>query len=153
MFSRLLIVGCLLSLANGCSSGNAYDPVAASGTVTVDGQPLTGGRIFIAPMGAEQKNATALIQPDGSFVFRTYAAGDGACPGQYQVTVLKPVSDDEEGRGSPAQDVQDFVSPDDLTITVPAEGTTDLKIELAAPTSDDEITNSLQDADELEDED
>lgn len=78
-----LVTGVVLMLA-GCGRGVTLVPVA--GVVQVDGQPLPGGAITVAP--ADGRPASAVIGPDGRFTLSTFEPGDGVMPGRHQVTVV-----------------------------------------------------------------
>jgi hypothetical protein len=72
---RLCVLGsvalALLGLASGCSSAKLQN---VSGTVTLDGEPLTEGVVqFSCP---DDRLATARIQPDGTFVATDVRPGD-----------------------------------------------------------------------------
>lgn len=86
-----LLAGLIASLI-GCSHP-PHDVAPVSGTVTVDGRPLTRGKIMFAPLpsGDNQhpgKVAIGVLQPDGSFTLSTYGSGDGAVVGEHSVTVM-----------------------------------------------------------------
>jgi hypothetical protein len=61
------------------------------GTVYIDGVPAVNATVVFHLLGADPQKPTragdALVEPDGSFVMTTYAAGDGAPAGKYIVTV------------------------------------------------------------------
>jgi hypothetical protein len=81
----------LLALAlTGCGRGDPHVPV--TGTVKfADGSVPTGDIASItfqpATGGPGTKGASSLIAEDGSFALRTLKPGDGALPGDYQVTL------------------------------------------------------------------
>src|SRR4051794_30930832 len=60
-----------------------------SGTVRVDGKPITQGTIMFAP--ADGKAAVGSIGPDGTYVLTTYQMGDGAAVGSHRVSILATV--------------------------------------------------------------
>jgi hypothetical protein len=72
-----------LAIFTGCNKGPAIVPV--SGKVTIDGKPLTTGIIMVYQKG--YRPASASIQSDGSFVFKTLTTGDGCVLGEHPVTV------------------------------------------------------------------
>lgn len=83
-----IFVGIGLVTVLGCGDdtgiGKRY-PV--TGTVTFKGQPLETGRIDFHPVDAVNgRPATGEIR-DGTYRLTTLTPGDGALPGQYQVTV------------------------------------------------------------------
>jgi hypothetical protein len=76
----------------GCNSTQPeYVPV--TGTVTLDGKPLTKGNVLTQPSAG--RGANALIQPDGTFTLKTRDQ-DGALIGTHKVAVLSH----EGGTGS-----------------------------------------------------
>jgi hypothetical protein len=81
----------LLAIVLGCS-GKGPRPVPVSGTVTVDGRPLAGGAITVAP--ANGRAAGGRIGPDGRFTLSTWQLGDGVAAGTHRVEVIatKPMA-------------------------------------------------------------
>jgi hypothetical protein len=77
---------CLLVLVNtGC--GSKYPPTApVSGKITLNGEPVTQGRISFHPTNGERP-ALANIQPDGSYSLTTFERGDGALLGHHKVSI------------------------------------------------------------------
>jgi len=73
----------LTSMAAGCSKS---DMVAVTGTVTVNGKPAEGVEVMFNPQGSGRM-ATAHTDASGRFSLSTAAAGDGALPGDYVVTL------------------------------------------------------------------
>jgi hypothetical protein len=81
----MILAVALLLLATGCGSNRpAVAPVR--GSITIDGRPVTVGRIMFYPK--EGRAATAPINPDGTYVLTTFDAEDGALPGMHKVTVI-----------------------------------------------------------------
>lgn len=80
---KALVAGVVLVLA-GCGRGVSLVPVG--GVVQVDGRPLAGGAITVAPI--DGRPASAVIGPDGRFTLSTFEPGDGVMPGRHQVTVV-----------------------------------------------------------------
>jgi hypothetical protein len=93
----------LLLVGVGCSTR----PVPVEGLVSLDGRPLKNAAVTFIPEG-NGRIATAITGNDGSFHLTTFAAGDGALPGDYKVTitflpppgsekdVVKPPTNDQE---------------------------------------------------------
>ena len=94
-FSMLLRFGCLLLAAAwlaGCDEKQqAPETVPVSGVVRFKGAPLTKGTVTLQPLndgsGTSQRPAIGEINSSGAFTLSTYAAGDGALPGNYHVLV------------------------------------------------------------------
>jgi hypothetical protein len=73
----------LLAALAGCDGGPQIVPL--KGKVVYKGQPLTFGSVMLQPEGGQP--ATAVIEPDGTFVLSTHSPGDGATVGQNRVRV------------------------------------------------------------------
>jgi hypothetical protein len=74
-----------LVFAGGCAS--APPNATVSGTVTLDGKPVTGGAISFIPQNGN--TVTAAINPDGSYV------AEGVSVGEALVAVHPPAQDDD----------------------------------------------------------
>ena len=80
---------------SGCGRpAHQLDTAAVRGTVTLDGQPLPGGYVYVTP--SKGRAAKGKIQSDGTFVLGTYQKADGVQVGAHPVTVA-PVPSDELG--------------------------------------------------------
>ncbi len=115
-----------------------------TGKVTYKGAPLTKGMITFAPIdkGSETKDmtrrpATSGIAEDGSYTLATFAAGDGAVPGDYAVMVVSfknDPTDEEISQGAtyesavPAKYTSERTT--DLKATVPGEGSLEVDFDL-----------------------
>jgi hypothetical protein len=87
----LLVIVCLS--ASGCDT-SPYQLAPVHGTVTLDGQPLSGANVMFAPRarGDETnvgKPAFGRLQSDGSYVLGTYSDEDGAVVGEHSVTIIR----------------------------------------------------------------
>ena len=72
--------------ATGCgSSGPAMGRV--SGTVKVNGQPLTKGTVTFISTDGNRPNATGALDSSGGYTLQTTEPGDGALVGTYKVAV------------------------------------------------------------------
>ncbi len=84
----------LAAMVSLCGCGQTPYPVApVRGKVTIDGKPLSGGRIVFAPIAQSDsidsgKWAVGTIQSDGSFELSTYGANDGAVVGEHWATII-----------------------------------------------------------------
>jgi len=76
------IAAVLFTLA-GCTKS---DTVAVTGTVTINGQPAPDAEVTFMPQGAGRA-ATAHTDSSGHFILETAKPGDGAMPGDYNVTL------------------------------------------------------------------
>jgi len=84
-------IGCgytltLLGLLLGCGGNPARQPTApVTGTVTIDGQPVSQGVVNFLPESGRAGHGK--LGPDGSFVISTYGNGDGAVVGKHRIAV------------------------------------------------------------------
>lgn len=104
---RWIVTLAAVGLIAGCNQ-SPYDLAPVRGTVTIDGQPFTSGRVMFAPAAIGERRKTGkpafgLLATDGSFELTTYETGDGAVVGEHWVTLikLKPPSDAVEADGQP----------------------------------------------------
>ena len=76
----------------GCGDGRP-SLVQATGTITLDGNPIEGAVIALQPVGegedANRRPSAGVTGPDGKFTLTTYEKDDGVPPGKYKVTVQK----------------------------------------------------------------
>jgi hypothetical protein len=73
--------------ATGCGGSS---PVAAGGTITYQGKPVSNARVSFVPIGEggeDRAVATGETDAAGKFAVGTVKPGDGAVPGDYTVTV------------------------------------------------------------------
>jgi hypothetical protein len=82
MLKRLLIIG-LVSAVAGCSGSAA----SVSGTVTLDGQPLTKGDVSFHPDGGSGAPAYGQIDAQGRYSLSTGTEA-GLAPGAYTAVVV-----------------------------------------------------------------
>ena len=74
----------------GCSGETKLKgTVGVSGTVTQKGAPLAGATVTFAPTATGARAASGTTDATGKFTLTTLSPGDGAFPGDYQVTVTK----------------------------------------------------------------
>ena len=141
----------------GCGPDTSGLPktVPAEGVVLLDGQPVHGASLVAAPEGG-QHPANALSDENGHFALTAFPEmKTGAVPGTYKVQVTKTVEVQGGARGGPRAGTDDAAhaaesgtagvtwvnempekysnfESTDLTITIPEDGTTDLRIELTS---------------------
>lgn len=87
MQNKILLAPALLAAlltTAGCGDDNGLIP--ASGTVTIDGQPLTVGQVMVSPEGARQ--AIGVLDDQGRFSLSCYKPGDGVPRGAHPVAVM-----------------------------------------------------------------
>lgn len=95
---------CLISLTFLAGCGGGVKPpveklVSGSGTIKVDGNPVGGVRIRLAPINDTKSvgGAWAVTKEDGTFTLTHWSGKEGVTPGSYLVTFSKYVKPD----GSP----------------------------------------------------
>lgn len=110
----------------GCGDGRPAR-VAVSGTVTIDGAPVTRGNIKFVP--EQGRPSFGAIGPDGRFTLTCYDGNDGALPGVHRVQVdaNRPISEKQMEIFTPKRYADFRTSGLEVEITKPAD---DLKIEL-----------------------
>ena len=85
--SAPVILAMLAALTAGCGGGPTIVPV--SGTVTINGKPLTGRSGFVRVVPAGFRAATGSINPDdGTFVLTTLKPNDGCVTGTHPAAVI-----------------------------------------------------------------
>ena len=115
----------VLALA-GCGSGGPKI-VPVSGSVTIDGQPLTYGHVQVLPAG--WRPASGRLDGSGRFVLTTTTPNDGCPVGTHPVVVLAGESLTPETMKWHAPQKYADVATSDLKVTITGP-TDDLKIEL-----------------------
>jgi hypothetical protein len=70
-----------------------------SGIVTLDGQPLPSGYVFVTTQRGRM--AKAKVNPDGTFELSTYSDGDGVQVGTHPVIVTEVPPDEPAGKRVP----------------------------------------------------
>lgn len=78
----------------GCGNQSLYEVAVVRGTVTLDGKPLTGGKVMFAPVAQGQnaksgKPGFGQLNRDGTFVVSTYGKEDGAVIGKHWVSIMR----------------------------------------------------------------
>jgi len=82
----LLFVLALALTATGCGSSGP-EMASVYGTVTYQGKPVPKGTVSFVSADGKHRNATGQLDANGSYKLQTEASGDGAEPGDYDVTV------------------------------------------------------------------
>lgn len=89
--SVVAMVGlCFLFLSTAGCSSDQPPLVEVSGRVTMRGEPLTAGAIYLTPDATNRfqgDQPSSLLETDGSFRIKTYPYGEGVPPGKYAVTL------------------------------------------------------------------
>ena len=84
-----LIAASLLGFAGCGGGGGAPGTVPATATVTLDGVPLAGATVTLAPQSEGVRTAVGVTDASGQCTLLTAGAGQGVMPGQYKVAVSK----------------------------------------------------------------
>jgi hypothetical protein len=85
----LVFVVIALGLVIGCDSGpDRPATFSVTGTVTLDGDPVEGAAVNFIPTSGG-KSAAGVTDASGKYSLTTFASGDGAVPGEYNVTIAK----------------------------------------------------------------
>lgn len=115
----------LTAAAIGCQSGTAENPrtYPTTGTVTLNGEPVEGATVSYVPQG-EGQTAVGVTNAAGKYELTTFAKGDGALPGSYQVKVVKFEGAESEpvtGEAAPGaiEGDESYVPPDDGAAPAP----------------------------------
>lgn len=119
------LAAAFLALA-GCGGGGPKI-VPVSGTVTIDGQPLTYGHVQVLPDG--WRPASGRLDGTGRFTLTTTTPNDGCAVGTHPVAVLAGESITPETMKWHAPSKYADVKTSNLTVTITGP-TDDLKIEL-----------------------
>lgn len=100
----------LLALAiSGCGETTS-EKAQVKGKVTLNGEPVKGGTILLAPLSASGETASGEVQPDGTFTLSTAQSGDGAPIGKNRVsykppvTATEPPEDWDSSKGDPPRE-------------------------------------------------
>jgi hypothetical protein len=75
----------LLPLLIGCGNPGVAPTAEVTGTVTYKGAPLEGVNVVFTP--ANGRPATGTTDAEGKFTLSTFAAKDGAVPGEHKVAI------------------------------------------------------------------
>ena len=96
IYKRLTLLFCGLLVfavsSVGCSKKAALSGlVKVTGTVMLNGEPLSGASVVFVPksIGDTSRSASGTTKEDGTFELTTLESGDGAFPGEYNVTITK----------------------------------------------------------------
>lgn len=87
----------------GCD-GSGVDTAEVKGKVTVAGQPVEGITVLFSGVG---RPASGITDSSGNFTLTTIDRGDGAVPGQHQVSFTKAASGEP-----PSSDLAQIPAPE-----------------------------------------
>jgi len=95
----ILSVCLLLVTATGCGTGRDTAAATASGVVTIEGEPLSGGTVAFSPVG-RGSSAFGRISSDGTYTVETDAQTLGLATGDYQVAIYYEPEESEDAQGN-----------------------------------------------------
>lgn len=99
-----LVVAGIAVLSMGCSKApTGPKKVPAGGKVTYKNVPVEGATVSFLGDG-KTPPAVAITDASGEFVLTTSVSGDGAVPGNHQVTVTKVIGQPAKSTGSMSMD-------------------------------------------------
>jgi hypothetical protein len=81
-------VGLMVLALSGCGGSNRPATLPVRGIVLLDNEPVAGAAVMFHPVGGGRP-AEGVTGADGRFELKTFEEGDGALPGEHQVTVTK----------------------------------------------------------------
>jgi hypothetical protein len=116
-------------LLAGCGGDGRPELVPVAGVVLIDGQPLKHGVVQVVPAGA--RAAHGKIDANGRFELTTFEPNDGCVPGRHTVAVVANESIDGSSQRWHAPKRYMDPATSGLEVTVNAEGSNDLPIELS----------------------
>ncbi|MCC9601302.1 carboxypeptidase regulatory-like domain-containing protein [Stieleria sp. JC731] len=88
------LVAAILIACSGCEKDQSIPVHPAQGTLTVNGQPATGAIVGLHPISGDfderGTRPAGQVKADGAFTLSSFAKGDGAPAGQYNVSIFWP---------------------------------------------------------------
>ncbi|TWU27584.1 carboxypeptidase regulatory-like domain-containing protein [Bythopirellula polymerisocia] len=133
--SLTILICFSLATISGCGgASHELETAPVTGTVKMDGQPVTSGYVFILP--GKGRMAKGSIQEDGTFVMSTYDEGDGVQVGEHPV-IVTPIPAGEgtprpKGRATEIPPKYMKASSSGLTINVQPGDSNQLNLELSS---------------------
>jgi hypothetical protein len=150
MRSNLVLhgIGCAIPLVIAFAAGCSKSPYAiapVSGSVSLDGQPLTGGVVIFQPVASQGTVAgpgsTGRLDANGHFRLSTINGTPGAVVGEHVVRIYSrspesaPVSDSDSAATPKERVPERFNYASDLRFTVPKAGSADANFTLTTVAS------------------
>lgn len=141
LLSRSLPLACCCAMWIGCSNNSPYELAEVTGTVSIDGQPFTAGKVMFAPVAKPGeinagRSALARLKPDGTFKLGTYESEDGAIIGDHWVTIIRvdsapdPTTAEQTPQPSVPHEFKRVVVPRKVTV-VAGQNTIDVALTAA----------------------
>ena len=90
----LVALATLVGVTTGCSKPGWLETYPVKGMVLVDGQPAKDAMVTFNPkeqIGDRPYLPTGQTNEQGEFSIATFVSGDGAPPGEYDVTIVWPL--------------------------------------------------------------
>jgi hypothetical protein len=135
LLSGIVAAACLAGCSHSVPNGAIVKTVPAKGKLTYHGRPLAYYQVTVLPK--DDRPAVGITDEDGAFVLGTNDTGDGAVVGTHRVTVVyvgPPSKNPEEDVPPPPKVKIDRkfskAETSGLTVEIPADGTSDLRIDL-----------------------
>jgi hypothetical protein len=94
----VLCASWLLAMSGCGSASHELETSPVNGRVTLDGQPLPSGYVFVLP--ERGRMAKGAIQSNGTFTLGTYRSDDGAQVGRHGVIVTEVPGDERTAAGA-----------------------------------------------------
>lgn len=122
------------ALAVGGCSNSPYELAHVTGTVKIDGQPFTEGKLMFAPIakGADRKAGRAAfgkLADDGSYALGTYEDDDGAVVGEHWVTLIHIKAESSTAARQPAgQSFSQVGVPKKVTVVAGEDNKIDINL-------------------------
>jgi hypothetical protein len=134
---------CGLLVASGCGSSSKYKLAPVSGTVSLDGQPLSGAAVNFQPSASGDSanvgpGSNAITDDAGHFELNTIHDKVGAVVGSHRVRIYSyspelPSSQDEDSGPNKERVPERYNYRTQLTFKVPVEGADQANFELTSP--------------------
>lgn len=130
-----LVLMFLGSIGCGASSDSNLDLVSVKGTLYLDGQTHGPAQLILTPVQVDENDKRPPVggdvAADGSFTLTTYETGDGAPPGEYEVTIG---GGSDIGSTDPAAMMASVAgtSTQKTIVEIPAGGSESLEIKLTS---------------------
>ncbi|WP_166830959.1 hypothetical protein [Thalassoroseus pseudoceratinae] len=133
----LVIMGFVMTVTGCGGSGDQKSTAEVTGTVTFNGQPVTGGTLTFVPQASSDnptpgKPASGKIQSDGTFTLSTYEEEDGAVIGKHAISYGAPAAESSaatDGHGEAAQSPYAGLKPNPATVEIES-GSNEIEIKL-----------------------
>jgi len=96
----LITIFTVVTLTTGCGDGKLAT-INVSGTVTLDGVPLSGASVNFSPKTSEGHPAYGRTDENGRYKLQTFLGNPdaGTTPGEYLVSIMKTEEVDDSGSG------------------------------------------------------